>query len=57
MKGNVIPFREDLLAEMYYMELKYQLFIIIRSSVWNFHLLNQNPKTFETFALLCFHNE
>lgn len=33
MKGNVIPFREDLVAEMSYMKLKYQLLIIIRSSV------------------------
>jgi len=54
MKGNVIPFRRDLVAKMSYMKLKYQLFIIIRSSVWNFHLLNQDPKTFETFALPLF---
>lgn len=51
MKGNVIPFRRDVVAKMSYMKLKYQLFIIIRSSIWNFHLLNQDPKTFETFAL------
>lgn len=33
MRGNVIPSREDLVAEMSYMKLKYQLLIIIRSSV------------------------
>lgn len=54
MKSNVIPFWEDLVAKVSYMKLKYQLFIIIRSSVWNFHLLNQKPKTFETFALTLF---
>lgn len=49
MKSNLIIFRRFLVAKMSYTNLKYQLFRIIRTSLQNFHLLNQNPKTFETF--------